>query len=102
MHETISFLGQCATNEVPMNVHIRKLIGFSVMLNCALLQATSVSLDLCAALLTFKLDFSSYQRQFPVSLANSNTWFVCDCKTTLWSKSNIVVSCEIQSVSVLN
>jgi len=77
MHETISFLGQCATNEVPMNVHIRKLIGFSVMLNCALLQATSVSLDLCAALLTFKLDFSSYQRQFPEFGKFKHMIFLC-------------------------
>ncbi len=60
MHETISFLGQCATNEVPMNVHIRKLIGFSVMLNSALLETTSVSLDLCEVLLILKLGFSSF------------------------------------------
>lgn len=60
MHETISFLGQCATNEVPMNVHIRKLIGFSVMLYSALLETTSVSPDLCEVLLIFKVGFSSF------------------------------------------
>lgn len=40
-----------------MNVHIRKIIGFGVMLNCALLETASVSLDLCEVLLTFQLDF---------------------------------------------